>query len=1282
MSKSAITHKPRKEQSFSGKSLANVEAAARLILEMGYGGASMDAIAAGAGVSKQTVYSHFGAKEALFEAIIEAKCDELMAPGSLKLVPGQDHAEALADFARQSGQEMLYAPSTVAGKTSTAINGRLSRPEAMGQLLEGTGLLFEIHESGSMIIGDEAGIAAYRERMLTSDASAAVQATPPTATPAPIADIDSARRAGVEEIIVTGQKKAERLQDVPIAISAFSMETLDAQKIEGGFDLLKAVPNVTFSKTNFSGYNFQIRGIGTQAVSATTDPGVAVSFNNTTLIVNRLFEQEYLDIERVEVLRGPQGTLYGRNATAGVINVITAKPVLGDAFGEIKLETGNFNARRLRGHYNIPLGDTFALRAAYASTVRDGYGINEAASDLSIPAADRPSRDVDDRDLWTGRLTLGWEPTDRVRFNLLYERFEEDDQRVRSVKQLCHRDEGPAQLGNVDFSTLTSTQGLGGGGIPAGELMQDTLSQGCLPGSLYDDAAFGTPNGFAIPFLAAPREPGTAGGLGDNPFIQLGAPCEALALAGYLPIYNPCVGDPFANATQSRDMRTIYSLIEPRYEAESDIFELSVDIDIADGLTLSSQTVYVKDAVLSTQDFNRFETAANFFSDSENACTATTTGSNPNSFFNNCAITPALLGTSQYVDVSPGGIFCDPQLGCSDRFLFMDLSRASGSQFNQEVRLVSALSSDVNFSIGANYTRFETTNDYFVMSNGLTALASVPPFAGEGGSIGLSRICNAPGATLDTFLNCVHIDPQSLDELIEDDSPEGHNYFLSRNPYNLDSAAIFGEVYWQATDMLKLTAGLRVTWDRKSFTPVPSQTLLIGYRQSLGLLDFEDPSQCNSVTVLAFCSIYGSTENGRGFVAEPDIIQSWLEPTGRLGFDWKLDTGFTDETMVYGFLTRGYKAGGANPPGIAPPSGTFIAAAQGATAPKVFKAEYVNALELGTKNTLMDGALTLNLSGFYYDYQDYQVSKIVDRSAANENFDATVWGLELEAMFALTSDTLVNAAIGYLRTRIKDGQQSLDLMDRTQGGNQFYITTIENPNFDPNATPLDRADYVAGLDAPTNQQFLAFDEWVVVKPSVTQSSNCVAPTDLAEVAITNIPGPPSGGAAAFCPGGPLLGANYASQIVWGTADIFPQTGGILYDPSVDAPNGSAGFLADIGGNELPNAPRFTVALGAQHTFYLPGNWDLTGRVDWYWQDQSYHRVYNTEYDRLQDWQNTNLSVWLNQEQWGLKVEAYVKNVFDETPITGAFLNSDDTALTTNVFTLDPRLVGVSITKRF
>src|SRR5690606_25655905 len=108
--------------------------------------------------------------------------------------------------------------------------------------------------------------------------------------------------AEVEALIVTAQKREEDIQDVPIAISAFSQEALERSQIAGGPDLMTQIPNMTFTKTNFTGYSIQIRGIGTQAISATTDPAVAVAFNNTPFVRNRFFEQEFYDLQRVEVL--------------------------------------------------------------------------------------------------------------------------------------------------------------------------------------------------------------------------------------------------------------------------------------------------------------------------------------------------------------------------------------------------------------------------------------------------------------------------------------------------------------------------------------------------------------------------------------------------------------------------------------------------------------------------------------------------------------------------------------------------------------------------------------------------------------------------------------------------------------------------------------------------------------------------------------------------------------------------------------------------------------------
>jgi outer membrane receptor protein involved in Fe transport len=414
-------------------------------------------------------------------------------------------------------------------------------------------------------------------------------------------------------------------------------------------------------------------------------------------------------------------------------------------------------------------------------------------------------------------------------------------------------------------------------------------------------------------------------------------------------------------------------------------------------------------------------------------------------------------------------------------------------------------------------------------------------------------------------------------------------------------------------------------------------------------------------------------------------VQEWREPTGRFVVDWSPILDFTDETLVYASFSHGYKGGGANPPKIGGPAGLLAAKASGGAAPATFEPEFINAYEVGTKNTLFGGAATLNFTGFYYDYTDYQISKIVDRSAANENFDAEVWGLELEAVFAPSLNWQFNAAIGYLNTEVASGEESIDLMDRTDGGNRAFVTP----------TDIDRQFGDPGG--------IVFDEWMVIKPFLSSPSNCVVPVQLAEAALFNLDGPlelqrvdgstvtidnfnefGGWGLWGLCPSGNVVGNHFKDPVITGESvtgmNGAPVIGG--YTPEVDAPNGGAGFFKDLSGNELPNAPQFTVALGGQYNFDLSRDWQATARVDYYWQDESFARIYNTEYDRLRSWSNTNLSFWVTNPNNGITVEAYVKNVFGETPITGTFLNSDDSGLTTNVFTLDPRLIGVSIRKEF
>ena len=122
-----------------------------------------------------------------------------------------------------------------------------------------------------------------------------------------------------------------------------------------------------------------------------------------------------------------------------------------------------------------------------------------------------------------------------------------------------------------------------------------------------------------------------------------------------------------------------------------------------------------------------------------------------------------------------------------------------------------------------------------------------------------------------------------------------------------------------------------------------------------------------------------------------------------------------------------------------------------------------------------------------------------------------------------------------------------------------------------------------------------------------------------------------------------------------------------------APNGGQGFAKNVGGNQLPNAPHFTVSLSGEYTMPVSENWAATLHSDFYWQSQSFARICNDKpYDKIRGYSNVNLALILNDAS-GWQMMGYVKNIFDTTAITGDFLYSDDTGLTTNVFLTDPRL---------
>jgi iron complex outermembrane receptor protein len=946
----------------------------------------------------------------------------------------------------------------------------------------------------------------------------------------------------VAEVVVTAQRKSEAIQSVPIAITAFTAKTLEAEKIEGGPDLLKGIPNTSFTKTNFSGYNLTIRGIGTQAISVATDPGVSVNFNGTPLIRNRLFEQEFFDVGGVEVLRGPQGTLYGRNATGGAVNVISAKPT--DSYsGELKGEIGNYDSRRLSGFLNVPIwGDKLDLRVAGAFTERNGYEYNSTTKDS-----------VDGRDLYSTRVSLGFKPTEKLHGTLVWEHFNENDNRERSGKQLCTRDPGPSSIGDVhNLSTLASA----------------FMSTGCKDGSLYAPAAYGTPNGLSIPFVLAGVQSTQTIGIDPNTLNSIN-------------LLKPT--DPYGNQMQSTNLRQIASIFNPTYKATSDVVELNIDYDLTSNLKLTSETAIDWDTYFSSEDFNRFNTVPGVFNNSAGLLNSSLTGRAPN--------------------ITPGGVFCDPQLGCSNTIAGLDESEARSRQVSQEFRLSSSFAGPLNFSLGTNFTDYRTLENYYLFFNVITAIAeSTGPVGNQSANLSqcITPAGNKAKVTPTGNVGCVYIDPNPLSKI----NSLGHNYFDSQNPYKLQSEAVFGEVYYQLDPTLKLTAGLRYTNDIKTFTPVPTQILLT--------------------------SQDGGTVDG-GYPHSPDIKQDFPAVTGRVVLDWTPQIPFTNKTLLYVSYNRGAKAGGANPPGIGfsdqPFPGFSQPIVQLLPYPLTFKGETIDAFEIGAKNALLGGSLILNADAFFYNYKNYQVSQVVDETAVNQNFNAEVWGAEFEGIWQATRHLRFNGNFGYENSSLGDGSMSYDFENRTQGNANYTI--LKGNEFIP--------------------------------------SNCVvAVSYIAKLINYNRANGQSDDAnlGAVCPGS-----------IFSLALPFQPT-------KADLPNGGQGFEANVSGHNLPNAPHYTVSIGAEYDFDLPAGWKSSLRADYYHQSSSWSRIYQDPIDRLEGWSNVNLRLTLGRPANGFEFEVYVKNLLNTTAITGTFLNPDNVALTTNVFTTDPRLIGASLRYRF
>ena len=181
----------------------------------------------------------------------------------------------------------------------------------------------------------------------------------------------------IEEVIVSAEKRSESLQDVSQAVSALSEFDLETKNIESFVDLSAIVPGVTVAKNEGYKTVISIRGVGNETnQNAIAAPSVAFHIDGVFIASPFSLLTDFMDIERVEVLRGPQGTLFGQNSTGGAVNVISKKPTTDEYYGKADVTLGDYNLGKFRTSVNIPINERVATRFALSTTEREGFSKN------------------------------------------------------------------------------------------------------------------------------------------------------------------------------------------------------------------------------------------------------------------------------------------------------------------------------------------------------------------------------------------------------------------------------------------------------------------------------------------------------------------------------------------------------------------------------------------------------------------------------------------------------------------------------------------------------------------------------------------------------------------------------------------------------------------------------------------------------------------------------------------------------------------------------------------
>jgi len=770
----------------------------------------------------------------------------------------------------------------------------------------------------------------------------------------------------IEEVIVTSTKKAASVQDLALSVQALTTSDLVEAQITETEDMVELIPGMVQSPGVGSGTNIGVRGLIGTAVGANTTASVQTHINGMQINGSVFTTIGFFDAAQIEILAGPQGTLFGRNATGGVINVTTA-PAEHNNEGSLKFDIGEGGQERISYAQNFDLSDRLAMRLAAQSYKKDGqiYNIHTG-------------NDVDTRDTSDWRLTLNFEINDTTDINFVHQEHSADDSRSHFNANYCSRDRFygclPWEKGGLNTPGMTSGTIDGLFGVIAqtnnfNDEYKNTVSPTSID-QINRDFDPHTKQDFSFTNIELTKQ-------FDNLELKVKASTAERDYIRTGDVDGSVASDGFTSAVLNAIMN-------------GGVKAATISALVAGGATQADALASYNAAVAAGGT-----ATVPFFT-------------NANNQFQMTLDLPCL--DKPHVFTGDGSYEC---------------SKAPSTVDQVDINLVSDFDGPLNFVLGAFWWESEGHNKFYTHTASYNVLRSfdlhpLSQYFGAGNSFGavlagqgyggasfynqfgawaasgftktFDVVNPVTGATLAsdlTFQQYLATIEGAFPNTFVRTLPIELGGLVQDNPVTQRTESIYGNLFYDISDDTRLTLGYRTNED--SYNDLAFNAL-------------GDTTNAD----YAYNPVYNVNTVG-GTIAETNALFRTTGKDTAETYKIALQHNLNDDTMVYASISTGNKPGGATPDQFG-----------NAT---VFAPETVDSFELGLRSIMMDGALLMNLTAFTMDFKDAHYSQVVGSAAITNSIDYQHNGLEGQMKLFLSESTSIDFNFLALDSTIGDGEK-------------------------------------------------------------------------------------------------------------------------------------------------------------------------------------------------------------------------------------------------------------------